>query len=252
MNKKSVGIFGDSYSTVTLAADKFTSKTWVDVLAEEYDVVNYGRPGNSVYKCYKDFVEKGNKHDYNVMTVPTADRFYSAALHKSDISKILKFENWYSNYSNVLLFKDIIESKKMDNNDRYMKIFESLRVYYEHWKDDDFLNTVNEALADKLKTYSNLLIIEVKPKDQFGLWHLSNWELDVIKQSKNLLSKIDHRNKKHVRDDRNCHLSEENNIILGKLVLDAIKNNKKIELKQEDFVVPTKNVDQYLKWASYD
>jgi hypothetical protein len=249
MSKKSVGIFGDSYATVTMTAGPFTSKIWADVLAEEYEVVNYGRPGNSVYKCYKDFIEHGSKHDYNVMTVPTLDRFYSSALHNSSISEILNFENWYANYSNIILFGDIIKNK--DVSDQSLKIFESLKTYYEYWKDDDFLSTVNDALVDKLKNCSNLLLIEVKPKDHFGLWNLSIWEIDVTRVNTSH-NPVDAKNKRYLRDERNCHLSEENNIILGRIILDAIKNNKKIELKLEDFVIPTKNIDQYMKWVEYE
>lgn len=255
--KKSLGIFGDSYASPTL--HNLITKTkeqigviWPHVLDQEFQVHNYARPGNSIYKCYIDFIEFGNRHDHNVMIIPLRDRFYSSFLDDSEISRIFDFENWYSNYQNILFYKDNIKQRNPSNIDKHLKIFDSLEVYYEFWKDDEFLKTVNAALADKLKTFNNLTTVEVESSDTtIGLKDISDWEFEIIKlQSGNLKPYVKDiaEKKKFLRDNRNCHLTEENNVILGKIILDAVKNNKKIELKIKDFAQPTESASSYFEW----
>jgi hypothetical protein len=257
INKKTIGIFGDSYATATLLniANRSPIIIWPHELDRLFKVVNYGLPGNSVYRCYKDYLEYGSQHDYNIMIIPIRDRFYSSYLHYSDISRVVDFENWYSNYSSLLMYQRALINSDDPNKERHLKIFDSIKTYYELWKDDNFLNVVNGALVDKIKSIDNLLTIEVKPEDpnQLGLMDISNWEIEFIKKQMPEVfenqNEIVNNNGLFLRDNRNCHLTPENNVILGRIIVDAIKTKTKIELKIEDFVPPPPG-PKYFEWVS--
>lgn len=252
--KKSIGVFGDSYTTKTLhnTIVNNDSVIWPFMLDREFDVTNYGQPGNSVYGCYKDYMYFGNRHDYNIIVIPLRTRFYSSRLNASEIRTLVDFENWYANYPSVLIYEKKIKNKNLENADNYFKIFDSLKTYYEQWEDEEFLSTVNDALVDRIKTFQNVWTIEVQPldKNQIGLFDISRWELEIINQFTDTDLYINNpmQDKKFLRDNRNCHLTEENNIALGKIVLDAVKNNKPVELKMENFVRPTAKAASYFEW----
>lgn len=259
MTKKSIGIFGDSYTTMTShnAIVNKKSVIWPYVLSKEYQITNYGQPGNSIYRCYKDYMHFGSRHDHNIMVIPTRSRFYSAFLKNHPIKDLVDVENWYSNYQSVLLYEKKIRNRNPEDADKYAKIFNSLKTFYEQWADMEFFETVNDALASKIKTFENLWTIEVQPTDktQIGLEYISNWELSIINKlspDADLYVNNALKDKKFLRDDRNCHLTESNNIILGKIVLDAVKNNKPIELKIQDFVPPSGDAASYFKWIDLD
>jgi|LauGreDrversion4_2_1035121.scaffolds.fasta_scaffold74546_2 hypothetical protein len=260
MSKKTIGIYGDSYCSVM--NPEYGENFWVTHLKEFYDVTNYGHPGNSIYKCYRDYMENYQKHDINVMVIPTIDRFYSSYLENSDIAKTLSNKNWYTHYSNVLLHENTYKNKfNRPDSDFNLKIFDSVRLYFEFWKDDDYVNTVNLLLVEKIKTFKNLITIDVtsSDSDHIGLRDVSIWELNnmagyheqyIFKGTPPGYEDIE--NKKFVKDKRICHLTEENNMVLTTIVQDAIKNNvKEIKLKIQDFVAPTKNVNYYIGWENY-
>ena len=260
MSKKTIGVYGDSYCSVMNPDSE--QNFWVNYLKEFYDVTNYGHPGNSIYKCYANYMENYRKHDINIMVIPTVDRFYSSYLENSDIAKTLSNKNWYTQYSNVLLHENIYKDKfNLLDSDFNLKIFDSVRLYFEYWKDDDYVNTVNLLLAEKIKTFKNLITIDVisYDVDYIGLQDLSIWEIkNMTGYNEQFISKgtpIGHEdveNKKFVKDKRICHLTEENNLVLSTIVQKAIENNiMEIKLKKQDFITPFKDINNYIEWTDY-
>jgi hypothetical protein len=260
MNKKTIGVYGDSYCSVM--NPNVEQNFWVNYLKEYYDVTNYGHPGNSIYKCYADYMENYQKNDINIMIIPTTDRFYSSYLENSDISKTLSNKNWYTHYSNVLLHENTYKDKfNPTGTDFNLKLFDSVRLYFEFWKDDDYVNTVNLLLVEKIKSFKNLITIDVKSSDPgyIGLQDITIWELNNMPgYHEQYIFKgtpagyEDTENKRFIRDNRICHLTEENNMVLTTIVRNAIENNiKEIKLKIQDFVAPAKNVDNYIGWMDY-
>jgi hypothetical protein len=260
MSKKTIGVYGDSYCSVMNpdAEQNF----WVNYLRDFYDITNYGYPGNSIYSCYTDYMKNYQKHDINLMVIPTVDRFYSAYLENSDIAKTMSNKNWYTHYLNVLFYKNKYKNKfNTEDTDFNLQIFDSLRLYFEFWKDDDYVNTVHLLLVEKIKTFENLITIDAKSSDldYIGLQDLAIWELNNMPgYQEQYISKgtpigyEDVANKRFVRDNRICHLTVENNMILANIVCNAIENNiKEIKLKMQDFVALSKNVDNYIGWMDY-
>ena len=207
-------------------------------------------------------MENNHKHDINIMVIPTVDRFYSEYLENSDIAKKMSNKNWYTHYTNVLFYKNTYKNKfNPAANDFNLNIFDSVKLYFEYWKDDQYINTVNLLLAEKIKTFENIITIDVisSDSDYIGLKDLSGWELSNAPgyaeryiANKTLVGHEDVENRKFLRDVRNCHLTEENNSVLLNIVQNAINNNiKEIKLKIQDFIKPTKDVDNYLEWTDY-
>ena len=257
-----IGIYGDSYSNVMHPNFNKNKNFWADDLKKYHDVTNYGNPGNSIYNCYVDYMENNHKHDINIMVIPTVDRFYSEYLENSDIAKKMSNKNWYTHYTNVLFYKNTYKNKfNPAANDFNLNIFDSVKLYFEYWKDDQYINTVNLLLAEKIKTFENIITIDVisSDSDYIGLKDLSGWELSNAPgyaeryiANKTLVGHEDVENRKFLRDVRNCHLTEENNSVLLNIVQNAINNNiKEIKLKIQDFIKPTKDVDNYLEWTDY-
>jgi hypothetical protein len=260
MNKKSVGIYGDSYCSVM---DPIGEKNfWVNYLKDTYEITNYGHPGNSIYNCYIDYIENCHKHEINLMVIPTTERFYSSHLENSDIAKKMSNKNWYTHYPNVIFYKNAYKNKfNPEDTDFNLQIFDSVGFYFEFWRDEQYVNTVNLLLAEKIKTFENLITIDVKSPESgyVGLQDLSIWEINNMSgyhekyvSKKILIGHEDAENKKFLRDNRICHLTEENNLVLSTIVRHAIENNiKDIKLKIEDFVATFKDIDNYIGWEGY-
>jgi len=261
---KSIGIYGDSYCSVMNPElnPEATLDFWSNNLKKFYSVINYGQPGNSIYNCYINYMENHYKHDINIMAIPTADRFYSSYLEESDIATKMSNKNWYTHYANILLHRNIYKNKfSPAAGDFNLSIFDSVKLYFEYWKDNQYVNTVNLLLAEKIKTFENLITIDVisTDPDYIGLQDLSIWELAnmpgykeqfILKNTP--IGYEDTKNKKFVKDKRICHLTEENNLVLSTIVRHAIENNiKEIKLKIEDFIIPSKEINNYIEWTDY-
>jgi len=256
MSKLSIGIHADSYA-VRLHDDFI----WCDLLKNQYDIINYAKSGNSVYQVYRSLLEHENKHDLNIVIIPTYDRFYSKYLYNSKISQIVKENNWFTFYQNVLFYEKMLD-RKNQLKDENLDIINSLKVYYRLWADFEYLNDVNMALADKIKNKPKVITIEVKSSDpnNLGLMDISKWDLNNLPGVREsffneggAMAGLDKKKKRWLADDRSCHLSEDNNICLGKVVVNAIeKNMKEIKLSLDDFIVPTKSAENYLKWVYHD
>jgi hypothetical protein len=257
-----IGIYGDSYSNVMHPNFNNAKNFWADDLKKYHNVTNYGKPGNSIYNCYVDYMENNHKHEINIMVIPVSDRFYSEYLENSDIAKKMSNKNWYTHYSNVLFYKNSYKHKfNPSDTDFNLQLFDSVRLYFEFWKDIQYVNTVNLLLAEKIKTFKNLITIDVvsSDPDYIGLQYLSGWELtnapgyiERYISNNTQAGHEDVENRKFLKDVRNCHLTEENNSVLLNIVQHAINNNiKEIKLKIQDFIAPTKDVDNYLEWTDY-
>lgn len=252
-----IAIYGDSYANLNLdQPNDGRGQSWVDIVEQQHDVTNFGFAGTSIYYSYLKFKEHNANFDYNIFIITHPDRIYNRKLNE-----IIDQESWYTNYRHVDLWS------KQDNTSRQAEIINSVKTYYKFWKDEETENDLNISLAENLiHCYSNCLFIYafsklVCPalKNEYGLIDITCMEQEesgwIEKYSDNRIhmGHLDADNRM-LEDYRLNHLCEENNIILGNKILDAL--NKKLtmlDINLKDFVVPKHNIDFYVRWnKKYD
>lgn len=247
-----IAIYGDSYANLNLnQPNDGRGQSWVDIVKQHYDVTNFGVAGSSIYYSYLKFKEHNAKFDYNIFIITHPDRIYNRKLNK-----LINQESWYTNYRHLDFWS------KQQYTSHQLEIINSVRTYFEFWKDEETENDLNINLAENLiHSYSNCLFIYafsklVCPalKNEYGLIDITCMEQEqsgwIEKYSKKgfELGHLDENNRM-LQDYRLNHLCEENNIILGSKILEAINNKKNmLEINLKDFVAPKHNIDFYVRW----
>jgi len=255
MNKISVGVYGDSYANMNL--DKPGSYSWVHHLQTVHNVVNYGECGNSPYQCYKDYINNKDKHDYNIFIIPTLQRFFSEHLFNL-LKDTLLFRNWFVNLSSVELAKIHLANQETNSGTKFkLKVVENVEFAMASWMDTAYLTETNAALIDKIRSDKNIILVDSNSStEKAALVDVSMNELVAVGHVNvdNNLSTVDTENKRVARDIRCNHLSEENNLILGNILLQAIDNNfsGELMLTHDSFVIPSKTLEHYLIWEAYE
>lgn len=251
MSKLSIGVYGDSYANFNL--DRGYSGSWLNILEEEFEIYNYAYPGNSVYKCYSDFMENSNRHDYNIFIIPTPYRFYSNYLENFNLGEFsFNFKNWYNIEGSISMIETRLKTLGKEGENNHLKdIINSLKMYYAFWKDLKMFDDIKAAFIDQLKAKANniLFIDTMSENNVIGLCDISCWELEQLGFDIKVLNDIDRVNNTFCKDKRKNHLSEENNIILGNKIYKAIKENiKDLSLSYTDFVKPKNDISHYIEW----
>lgn len=257
MSKLSVGVYGDSYANMNL--DKEGTFSWIDQLKTKYAVTNHGECGNSVYQCYKKYLECRDNYDYNIFIIPAIHRFFSSHLFNL-LADQQKFRNWFLNPDGVQLAKAQL-LKQMDTNNykEKLKIIESVELAMMHWIDYDYVTETNYALVDKIKNDKNIILIDTNSDNhKIGLTEISFWELEQVGYKEQYLDKgsrlnaVNEEKNAVVEDIRANHFSEENNLALGNIILAAIDSNfsGEIMMSVNMFVKPSKTLDSYLRWRN--
>lgn len=252
MSKKSIGIFGDSYANSNL--DTNASRSWVDVLSDDFVIQNCASPGLSAWHCYQFYKEHAATHDYNVFVIPTFTRLYSKQLESLLPSPVKEkhHKNWYNIQAVIPTIQEDLRSQahSIKNVDAILKIIDGLDIYYRAILDMDLARQQIMMMVENIKlTAPNVVFIDTngdsKNNDQ-GLLGLSLWELEKIGFAGNFTQMTFHN--KRILDRRKNHLSEENNIILGNKIKHALENNHcEIKINYNDFVVPNMTLTQAIK-----
>jgi len=256
MNKKTIGVYGDSFANYE--NQNSMSKSWAELLEENYTVTNFGFPGNSIYHCYKDIIANHNFYDYNIFLVPVGGRFFSRPLQELLVENPRNFKNWYNNVPSIEVARLAVEGNKKSYSNTYkiLKIIDSVCTYWAEWKDDEFDKTTNNLMLNDIKKINNVLLINTQSIDNnLGLIDISNWELDQLGFSEKYPDRFGTINKDislSLRDSRKNHLSVENNFKLYEKILDAINGNHDVTLSYTDFVKPSKDIEYYVRWQDYE
>jgi len=249
---KTLGIFGDSYSI----ADQFRLDTqfcWVDVLKEKYSVDNYSKAGSSLYYSFVQFKENFEKYDKIIFVVTNASRIWTRHIYneldsigQAHLSHINNLELLNQHYKNLSKF---CPEKKL-----ILKTFEAAIGYYSYIQNTELDIFTAAGLIYEIKNLRpDVLMVASLPsyiKDKFHANYLS----DIIGH-RHFLAEIclletaalgfddwekfsKYLDKKSLRDTRHCHITDENNIILGNKMLQWIENGQ-VTLNLEDFVTPS-------------
>lgn len=248
-----IAIYGDSYTCLNFnQPNDGRGMSWVDIVKQQHDIYNFGIAGTSVFYSYLKFKEHQHNFDYNIFVITNLDRIYNKKL-----DNLFNQISWYTNYSHVNLW-----IKDPRRTAHQLKIIESVKTYFEYWKDEETENILNLSLIENLQmSYKNCLFInafskEHNPilKNQYGLIDITCMEQEesgwIEKYSDNgiHLGHLDENNMM-LEDYRLAHLTEENNIILGNKILEALdKKQNMLDIDLKDFVKPKHDIDFYVRW----
>lgn len=254
-----LGIYGDSYGNLNFDRREGLGVSWVDeitALSNFTYISNYSWPGASLMYCYEQYKNTHHLHDFNIFIIPNLQRSYYPRLDNIGL-----FNNWYTNYNSVLAAASSVGNLK--ENPRYAnlkRIIGSVLTYHQDWKANEFDILLNKTFALSLiEKENNVIFLYTDPilydNQTFTLIDLSQWEMEKVGWNEIFSSQDIHYGSvvdgKVLRDARLCHLAEANNKILAYKILQAIdKKEKVLHLNKDDYLVPNKPLDFYIRWEN--
>ena len=244
-----IAVFGDSYANYLLEPEhNHLGKAWCDLVSEQHNLTNYGRWASCFQYSYKLFLKHNQEFDYNIFFVTTPGRMYVKELDNLQSPTQPQMLNWAP-------FRDDLRTHIQNNNlDRkLLRILDSVECYINDWKDVDFEQHIHDLLVKNIiATNKNTLLIASFPGSipfvDCGL----DKNLTCIQFNELILAGAEKEKVDNLKFQckRKCHFSEENNIVLGNKILDAINLKKNIlDLNIKDFMKPSKNYNYYADWV---
>ena len=220
-----IGIFGDSF-----AHNRSDNPTlsWPQILAKKYEVENFSEPGSSLYFSVSELIKYHEQFDKIIFTVTTPGRL----LLQDEINPRKKF---IPNYHNAVI------KKQMFNNDHKMiKIINAAMDYFLYIKNDEFDRFIHNLLIDEIeKIRPDTIIIpsfkESLKTDKVSMFNIQ-WKENLAWDYMPEVASF--------TDRRNCHLTEENNLIFASKVEEWL-NGEPVIIRLSDYVTPM-NKEFYL------
>lgn len=228
-----IGIFGDSFAT---DVKQNSTDSWIEVLGSQFDVTCYGVPGSNLFYSVSKFKEHAAKYDKNIFIVTQAGR-----IKISD--EVPAWNEHKRHLGGINSIKFLLEEVKDKENFQLLRnAYKAAEDYYRYIRDDKFDTYVHElmlqdimkdtntifipAFGNSIPGYNGTALIDIYFKENLG-WGKSGYIFQV-------------------EDTRNCHMTEENNLILGRKLINAINSNSKLTLSLDDFVT-SPNKEFYIK-----
>ena len=209
-----IAIYGDSFADPTWNSNSY--KSWPELLAESHDVTNFAEAGGSLWWSYYQLKQINKNFDYNIFVGTIYSRIYIEDLNKHLSANS---NSW-----------PIVENK-VNLGCLYFKHF------FSHERDYHLC----QLMIKDILTFNNTIYIpafkESIPEQNMQLCPLNKFSA---------LEEKHFKLKKYSFDQRKCHLTKENNLVIYNKIIDAISNKSKtLELSEIDYKTPTDNVDLY-------
>ena len=191
-------------------------KCWMDVLGAD----TYGKSGSDIYFSYNQFINNHKAYDKCIFVVTTPLRFSS------------NINGWRHCGS----AEDAREKMDWSENKKYYSV---LADAFEHifYKDLDRIEIINQAMLDNIKYIRpDTIFINAFPdlKNVYEL-ELKAWNTDHI-ESQDYSKFI---------DLRMCHMTNENNAILGNYILQNLDKSGYLDVLNLDWKIPTATDKNY-------
>jgi hypothetical protein len=221
-----IGVFGDSFAILKLNP----TPTWVDILSEKYDITNHAVTGSNLYYSINEI--KKHHYDKIILVVTEPGR--------------LQVSNSIPLGSSQQFINGPLDQKYLHRTElsKYEKlVWEAANQYFICLQDDDYDRyTHNLMLEDIKKIRPDIILIpaffnswyNVEGVPMLDIYHKENtaWNFDsttVVTQ---------------YNDNRNCHMTVENNAIFADKV-DKWIEGEPVYINLNDFVT-TIDKDFYL------
>lgn len=209
---KRLGIFGDSFSDPTWNENNYLS--WPELLADNFKVTNFSKSGSSLWYSYQKLKNHYAEFDTCIFVATVYGRFYIESLdHHLNINT----NTW-----------PIKNGVNLGN------------VYYKEFFSFDRDVTFHNFMINDILAMPNIIFIPAYEEcminnECISLNHFSNAELHHY-------GVLNYQGP----DDRKCHLSKENNLVIHKKVLHAIATKENtIPISMKDFVEPADSFNFY-------
>lgn len=224
-DKLKIGIFGDSFASLRFENENPTLD-WVSHLAQKYNVLNFAKPGTSVYYSVKLFLKNFKEFDKTIFIVT-----HSSRLTLPERSYFLDSRGNVVDCLTPRSAQELLKDCKREND---CKILKSVLDYYTYIEDIDFNNYISSLMVNNLKEMHNELLL------------IYYEDLIKVHKMENDFFQLDDKFYTHYIDFRNCHLSKDNNNILFEKVDEWIKTSR-FKFSINDFVKPSDTFLNYFR-----
>lgn len=202
-----IGIFGDSFASIDFA-DRY-SPWWKYLTLHGHTVTTHAKGGTSILYSAKLIQEHAKKYDFIIWCVTNSNRL---TVHIDE-------DPGFLNSTQIVDFVDPHIKGNLESTNIKINLIKDWFKYIQDYNESFLVGTavVNYILS----IYKNLMIIPCfsDPIDnKFNLFEASNKELKYYFSDKATPSTVLKKYEEH----RTCHLSVENNRILGNLVADNL------------------------------
>jgi hypothetical protein len=229
-----IGVFGDSFGDdYTLWPNPYTEvgSSWIDYLRDQnIEVDNFSSGGTSLYYSYQRFISNYTEYDKIIFAVTSPGRITVPSGTQTE------------DYFNVIQVEK--ELKSCFDFERKIKL-NAIRDYFIYVKNDTFDNLTHKLLVDHIsKKHDNILMIPCFVNsgidNQIPLFNISHFEANFWNLEEIL------PNTDTVYDARKCHMCEENNLMLGKEIVNWVNTGNFI-LDSTKFMKPGKEFNHYFR-----
>jgi hypothetical protein len=236
-----IAIYGDSFACINTKWDvsEFNNShlglSWVEILENQgHEIYNFSKTGSAFMFSYENFLREHKNHDLNIFVVTSPQRVYIKALDGICMFGWTWADSEYQRVSQLPLYP----RKKV-----HLEILKSAKVYLRDWADFEMMVHTQHIIVNNLwNIATNTIVI---PVFNDSIEQTTDNLHDVAHQELKLLDETIYNNFDFTfyKCLRKCHFSEENNKVLGNLVINAINNNEKIVSFSKDHIVKPSNPD---------
>jgi hypothetical protein len=230
-----IGIFGDSFAS----RDKSNpTDSWIDVLEKEFEVEVHSKSSSNLFFSVTKFKEHYQKYDKNIFIVTSPGRI--------KLSDRVPVNNDQQRYVATVASLDwrIHLAKSHENSSNLLRAYQAVKDYYSYIQDDEFDYYIHSLMLNDIKKISNNIIMIPAFKNSYPEKNINMSLYDIyIKENKKFNFSQFSTN---LKDTRNCHMTYENNLILGNKIMNCLKTETNLELSIDDFEFPD-NADFYIK-----
>ena len=220
-----LAIFGDSFASLIFGENP--SLSWVELLAQNYDVKNFAVPGTDLYFSAEHFLKEHYNFDKIIFVITSPGRIMLP--ERSWI-----FDNDKGEFIKCLTARTAEEFQLKYTYGNENKVLKAASDYYLHIENYEYVNYVY-----------TLIINDLKEKNKEALFLDISLLLKVM-EKENCFYKLDKDFIHKYEDFRNCHLTKENNFILFEIINKWI-NTGNFEFNIDLFVNPVDEFSFYFR-----
>lgn len=226
-----IGIFGDSFATNN---PNNSTASWVDLLSNIHDVKNFALPGSSLYYSADQFLKKHYYFDKVIFVVTDSGRL---CLPNYNIDGFNRHIAGLSNAESLLL------DLKNDTDLPKIKILKAAVDYFSYLQNLDYNEYVHNLIINDILSKRTDVILIPTTRHHGNFYKGKSVMQDI--SLKELDSWSTNINRTSIIDRRHAHMSEENNEIFLKNVLQWL-SGVPVNIDIDDYVQP-KYLDFYLE-----
>ena len=246
-----IGVFGDSFAAEVGGSKYLENESWVNYIRNKgYEIISHGMTGTSSFHSFKKFLEFNDDYTHIVFCwsfvhrIPYMPDKYKSLSFCYDPHHFISSgtaERWFQVYT-----PDEQEEIKLILSAAHISRDDFLNL----WIQQKLFEDVNNLCREKNKKLINIFSF-LNDNDPYNNLNWSKKFGDVFYN----LTSVSHKELKlDLRDIRYCHLSKENNEVLGNLILDRFSKNDSITInlfKEIDFIYSKEIADRYTKISTF-